>query len=362
MGALLLLGIKYFEFLLHILNRLINVINPLLLGLAIAYVLNILVQALERIYFPHSSYSLVCKTKRPLCIVLSLFIIVGIIVALFVIVIPQLIGAFKILFDNIPAFLNRITDLLNHLSQDYPMLQEYHDKLHLDFQVLIKSALTSMSALLSSFFSCSLLVAGTITNGIINFVIGLIFAIYLLMSKETLHAQLKRVLQVYLKPHLRDELYLISHLANDSFSSYITGQCMEAVILGTLCTLGMWLFRFPYAAMIGTFIGATALIPIVGASIGATLGVIMILTTDPIKAFFFIIYIVILQQLENNFIYPKVVGSSIGLPGIWVLVAVTIGGGLGGIIGMIVGVPLTATLYKLIKIRVNRRMLEQQDH
>ena len=161
--------------------------------------------------------------------------------------------------------------------------------------------------------------------------------------------------RAYVKEDTIIRLRNIYRTADETFSSFIIGQCTEAVILGTLCTVGMLLLRFPYAPMIGAFIGATALIPIVGAYLGAAVGAFMILTVDPLKALLFIIFIVVLQQLEGNLIYPKVVGSSIGLPGIWVLAAVTVGGGLGGIGGMLLGVPVAATVYKLIRNDVNRR-------
>ncbi|HJD30447.1 MAG TPA: AI-2E family transporter, partial [Candidatus Eisenbergiella stercorigallinarum] len=168
-------------------------------------------------------------------------------------------------------------------------------------------------------------------------------------------SQAKRILRAYLKEKTVREIGRVIRTADDTFSSFIIGQCTEAVILGTLCALGMLVFDFPYAVMIGSFIGVTALIPIVGAYLGAGLGAFMILTVDPLKALLFLIFIVVLQQLEGNLIYPRVVGSSIGLPGMWVLAAVTVGGGLMGIGGMLLGVPLTATAYKLLRSDVNDR-------
>lgn len=163
------------------------------------------------------------------------------------------------------------------------------------------------------------------------------------------------MVQVYVKERTTVRLKKIAKTADDTFSSFIVGQCTEAVVLGVLCTLGMLLCRFPYAPMIGTFVGATALIPVVGAYLGAFVGAFMILTVNPTKALLFILFIIVLQQLEGNLIYPKVVGSSIGLPGIWVLAAVTVGGGIGGVFGMLLGVPAAATLYKLIGKNVREK-------
>ena len=184
----------------------------------------------------------------------------------------------------------------------------------------------------------------------------MIFAIYILASKEKLQSQIARTAKAYVKPEILKRTENVLKVADETFSSFIVGQCTEAVILGVLCIIGMKLFGFPYAPMVGTFIGATALIPVVGAYIGGAVGFIMILTVSPVKAALFLVFLVVLQQLEGNIIYPRVVGSSIGLPGMWVLASVTIGAGLGGIVGMLLGVPMAATAYKLLRSDVNKRV------
>ena len=185
---------------------------------------------------------------------------------------------------------------------------------------------------------------------------GLIFAVYILFNKEKLASQADRLMRSYMKPKSEERFRYFCATADKCFSSFIVGQCTEAVILGLLCAIGMAILRIPYASTIGTLIGATALIPIVGAYIGAAVGALMIVVVDPIKALWFLIFLVILQQVEGNVIYPKVVGSSVGLPGMWVLAAVTVGGGLGGIGGMLLGVPAAATVYKLLENDVHRRL------
>ena len=192
-------------------------------------------------------------------------------------------------------------------------------------------------------------------SGIAKFLIALIFAIYLLMGKETLGKQVNRLMDNYLLTSWNETIRYIVRVFDNSFHKFIVGQCIEAVVLGVLCILGMSLLRLPYAMMIGTLIGFTALIPVAGAYIGAGVGAFMILTVSPVKALIFLIFVVILQQLEGNLIYPKVVGSSIGLPGIWVLAAVTIGGGLIGIPGMLLGVPTVAAIYQLLKNNLNKK-------
>jgi len=193
----------------------------------------------------------------------------------------------------------------------------------------------------------------SVFSALITGFMAVIFAIYLLMGRDKLQAQSKRLLRHYLKPALYEKAMYVLGVLNNCFHRYITGQCLEAVILGTLCALGMMILRLPYATMIGALVAFTALIPVAGAYIGAAVGAFMILMVSPVKALIFLIFLVILQQLEGNLIYPKVVGSSMGLPGIWVLAAVVIGGGVLGVLGMLLGVPLAATVYTLIRNDMN---------
>ena len=295
-----------------------------------AYVLNLVMRALEKWYFPKSTNKLVKATKRIVCIFLSLFLIFLIAFLIFRRVIPELVDTISIMWHWIPIGFD-----WNEIGKN-----------------LFKYFTSGVGGIVGSTIS----LVGTIGMGVTNFVIGLIFAIYILVNKETLARQLGKVAAAYCKPALLGRIKSVLKVADETFSSFIIGQCTEAVILGSLCILGMFIFRFPYAPMVGTFVGATALIPVVGAYLGAAVGFIMILTVSPIKAVLFIVFIVALQQLEGNLIYPKVVGSSIGLPGMWVLAAVTVGGGISGIGGMLIGVPLTATVYKLIRRDVNKRV------
>ena len=189
----------------------------------------------------------------------------------------------------------------------------------------------------------------SVISGVVTFFMALIFSIYLLLGKEKLGGQLNKLMEKYLKKPVERRVRYVVGIVNDCFHRYIVGQCTEAVILGVLCMLGMLLIRLPYATMIGALVGFTALIPVAGAYIGAFVGAFMIVTVSPVKALIFLVFIVVLQQLEGNLIYPRVVGSSLGLPAIWVLAAVTVGGGVLGIPGMLLGVPLTAAAYRLIR-------------
>ena len=202
----------------------------------------------------------------------------------------------------------------------------------------------------------SLGVASTVAGTITSLVLGIVFAIYILLKKEDLRRQIKKVMRAYLPEKKEKKIIEISELSNKIFGNFITGQCLEAVIIGVLCFIGMLLLNIPYASTISVLVGFTALIPVFGAFIGTIVGAFLILMVSPTKAIIFIIFILILQQLEGNLIYPKVVGKSVGLPGIWVLVAVTIGASVYGILGMLISVPLCSILYSIIRTNVNDKI------
>lgn len=355
LATLLILVIRYFDVLLGGAGNLWSIAVPLTMGCVIAYVLNIIMRVLERFYFPKSQNKFVNKSRRPVCIVLSMVLIAAVIFLVFRLVIPELVKAIGIIGAGIPVLFEQGTAWLAENAETFPGIAEELRDLKIDWNSLGDNVLNYLKAGLGGFLNSTVTIVTSVVSGVVNFVIALIFAIYILSSKEKLADQAKRIVRAYVKPEWIRRARRILVTADQTFSSFIIGQVTEAVILGTLCTVGMLIFRFPYAPMIGAFIGATALIPIVGAYLGAAVGVIMIMTQDPLKAVLFVVFIVVLQQLEGNLIYPKVVGSSIGLPGIWVLAAVTVGGGLMGISGMLLGVPTAATVYKLLAMNVNER-------
>ena len=210
----------------------------------------------------------------------------------------------------------------------------------------------------TGFITSSISLVGNFINAISTTVIAIIFAIYILMSKEKLQKQLTKILFAYVKKEKVRKILGIARLTRNTFANFLTIQCLEAVILGVLCIIGMLILQIPYAVQIGVLIGVTALIPIVGAFIGAAIGAVLIASVDIMKVITFIIFIIILQQVEGNLIYPRVVGTSIGLPGIWVLVAVSVGASLFGIIGMLVAVPIFSVLYTILKVDVNKKLGE----
>lgn len=351
-AGLALLVVLYFHEVINIVKNLYGIIFPLLLGAGIAYVLNILVVCYEKMYFPKSSNKIVTGTRRGVCVLLSIMTIVLVLLLFLRILIPQFAETIRLLAAGFPDAYNHAVVWAKQHADQIPALQQKLNNINMNGEAVVKRALE----LSGNWAFGTVSFIGTVFNGIVSFVIALVFGIYALFAKEELKAHLDKLFKAYLRADRRERLYEDLRITDETFTGYIVGQCKEAVILGSLCTIGMLVFGFPYALTIGPVIGFNSLIPMVGAFMGATLGFILILMVDPFKALLFILFIVILQQLEGNLIYPRVVGQSIGLPGIWVLAAITVGGGLMGIAGVILGVPIAATVYKLLGKSVNARL------
>ena len=336
----------------------ISAASPLITGCIIAYVLNILLERIEILYFPGTKSGLLIKSRRPVCILLSLLVLLLILFLVSRLVVPELRSSIRLITAEIPALVEQVGKLAVDSQVSLPALEELAALQGLDLQEIIKKTLNMVAMGAGSLFNSIFSVLAGVFGALTQFLIGGIFAIYLLSGKERLGEQAKRLAKAYLTPDFKDTLFYVCGVLNDTFKSFIIGQCMEAVIIGVLCAAGMFVFRMPYAVMTGTVVGVTALIPVVGADIGAVVGAFMVFTVNPLQALFFILFLIVLQQLEGNLIYPKVVGSSIGLPGIWVLAAVTVGGSLMGISGMLVGVPLAAAVYRLTGADVRERLKE----
>lgn len=335
-----------------LLAALLGAAAPLLLGCAVAYLVNILMSLYERHYFPRSVRPAVQKSRRPVCMAaafLTLLAVVGLVVGL---VVPELVRCIQVLFAQLPDAIGMLVaglESLNVLPEDIAAALsavDWQSKLGQIFQVLTSGLGNVMDVVVNT--------VSSVFSSVVTLLISLIFAVYLLSGRERLARQAGRVLRRYVKPRWYQTLRHVFAILDDCFHRYIVGQCTEAVILGTLCALGMALLRLPYTTMVGALIAFTALIPVAGAYIGAAVGALMILTVSPLQAAVFLVYLVVLQQLENNLIYPRVVGSSMGLPAIWVLAAVTVGGGMLGIPGMLLGVPLASAAYRLLREDVAR--------
>lgn len=357
--AVVLLALKYSDALLGGIRLLFSLLVPLLLGCGVAYVLNILVAKLESLPPLRDPQSKLYPVRRALSITGALVGILLVITLLFGIIIPQLVDAFRVMLINVPPAVNEFLAWLDSLDVTLPQLEAWLRSLNLNWPDLLQKATTYLTSGVGNMFTSAFGLLSSLGGIVMQVVIAVIFALYLLAGKERLGRQFHAVAETYLPPRVCRTLWYVLATAHDTFTKFFVGQFTEAIVIGVLCTLGMWLFRLPYATMIGTLVGATALLPVVGAYLGAAVGAFMILTVNPLQALGFLVFIAILQQLEGNLIYPRVVGTSIGLPGIWVLTAVTVGGGIGGIAGMLLAVPVTATLYRLLRADVHRRW---QDH
>ncbi len=328
---------------------------PLVMGGAVAFVINVPLRPLERHFFPKSSRPWVRKLRRPCCIVLAILIILGVFVGVGVLVIPELIGAFSVLGHSISSAAKGIQELNLQVYGENSEIMQFINSMDINWAdiqaVVIDWIKNSAMGVVDSTVS----VVSGVVSSVINFTVALVFGIYILSAKEKLKAQAVHILRTWLPETFTKKFLHISGVVNLCFRKYVVGQTTEALILGSLCAVGMAILRLPYAPMIGALVGVTALIPIVGAFIGAVVGAFMILMVNPVKAVVFIVFLLALQQVEGNIIYPRVVGSSMGLPAIWVLAAVTIGGSLGGIGGMLLSVPTASALYILIGEETEKR-------
>ena len=355
--ALVCLGVIHFSALLMMLRSLLVMIKPFLTGACIAFVVNLPLKFLEEkalSRLPEKAE----KLRRPLSIFLSFLFIFAVVILVILTVIPQMGRALTQLGQKIPVFLERTINQAEILVADYPEILSWLNNLErisLNWDSILGTAANFLKNGVGSLLNSTFTVAGSMVGGVVSGFIALIFSIYILSQKEKLGGQLKRILHAYCKEKQEQRILYVSGLLYRNFSKFITGQCTEAVILGLLFVIAMTIFRMPYAVMIGVLIAFTALIPIVGAFIGCFVGAFLILVDDPIKAVWFVIMFLIIQQLEGNLIYPKVVGNSVGLPSIWVLLAVSLGSSMFGVIGMLVFIPLFATIYTLLRDDVNRR-------
>lgn len=394
-AAIVILALMKFDFLWAAVVFILQVIKPFLIGGMIAFVINIPMRFLEekvlgRRQLEHRmqirkskqpvSGSQVRNDKQPekrnqqkvylkkgrrgLSLIAALLFVTLVIALIAVTVIPQFVDTIKVLTNRIPIFWDSVIGELEVLFASNPELMRflaYFEALEIDWQSIIDTAFgflrNGMGNMLGSTFSA----AGSIISSLVNFFISFVFSIYILIQKEKLAIQFTKLLKVYTKPSISKQVLKVCGLLYQNFSHFITGQCTEAVILGLLFIIFMTIFRFDYAVTIGSLIAFTSLIPIVGAFIGCFIGAFMMLVDDPVKAFWFVVLFIILQQIEGNLIYPHVVGNSVGLPSIWVLAAVTIGGSLMGVFGMLVFIPLLSTVYMLLRDDVNRRTKQQDE-
>ena len=342
----LYLAIHYWQSAANLVSTLVGASLPLIIGGAVAYLVNILMANYERHWKDNPKKPELAKLRRPVCMLLAFLTLVAIVALICGLIIPQLVDCVGLIIAELPGFMYDAIDLAEEwglFSQEVVASLE-----SINWNEQIGSLVGFVTSGIGDVVGLVVSAVSSVFSFLVTALLSLIFAIYLLSGKEELASQADRLAKRYLGNRIYSRMEYFLTILDDCFHRYIVGQCTEAVILGGLCSLGMLILRLPYALMVGALVAFTALIPVAGAYIGAGVGAFMILTVDPFKALIFLIFIVVLQQLEGNLIYPRVVGSSMGLPGIWVLAAVTVGGGLAGILGMLLGVPLAAVAYRII--------------
>lgn len=333
----------------------IAIFMPFIIGAMIAFVLNVLLNVVENKLFKKlnkKNTKTWKKLKRPVSLVTTFIIIIAIIALILGLIIPQLKNTVELFTENFDSYKTQSVELLEKVGIEKKTINKLNNNIENIQEEATKYISKNSDKIMQTTVGVATTVAGTVTT----IVLGMVFAIYILLKKEDLTRQFKKLARAYLPEKRQRTLKEISTLSNKTFGNFVSGQCIEALIIGLLCFIGMLILQIPYAPTIAVLVGFTALIPVFGAFIGTAIGTFLILMVDPTKALVFVIFIIILQQLEGNLIYPKVVGNSVGLPGIWVMVAVTVGASIGGILGMLLSVPVCSILYSILRTDVNNRI------
>ena len=357
LAALLALAVMHVEFILDTALRLWQVASPLIIGMILAYILEIIIKRFEKIFFPKSKKPWLCKARRPVCIMLATVLVVFLAVLMVSIIIPGLTDAFTVLAREFPNYFIEVKGWVLETFKDMPAVTDYVKDFELDWNIIqdrvVQWAIRGIGD--NSLLTNTVTVISAVTGSVANFLISAIFAIFLLGGKEKLQSQCHNLIRASVSEKNNGRLQRVLTTANRCFSGFIVGQSINGLILGVLTWLGMRIFGMPYALMVGVLSGTTSLIPIIGGYIGAALGTFLVFTANPSLSLWFLIFIVALQTLQGNILYPRLVGDSVGLPSLWVLAAVSVGGGLGGVGGMLVAVPLTATAYILVREWVQKK-------
>ncbi len=342
----------------------LSLFSPFIIGICLAYVVNLLLSPIEKfwlsIWRKTKKKKIIYKLKRPICLTVSFLLVLGAMFAIVFMVIPSFKDAAVTFVEKVPQYVVTIEDWYHNAVGFFENYGIDLPKINLDASKVTDISKNIIAQYGNSVITKTITITTSIIGAIVDLVLGLVFSIYVLCQKENLSRQAKKIIKVAFKPEKANKILYITKITNKAFTKFVTGQLLEACIIGVLCFCGMLIFNIPYAAIVSLLVGFTALIPIFGAFIGTGIGAFLILLENPVMAFWFIVFIIVLQQLENNLIYPRVVGRSVGLPGIWVLAAVTIGGGLFGLLGMLFSVPICSVLYALFREYINKKIDEKE--
>ena len=350
--AIIVVCLWKFDVVLDILLVAFHVFLPFIIGGAIAFVLNVPMNFIQRHLFPEEKLEkrpFIKKIARPVSMILVLIAVIGIVVIIMFILIPQLGNTFANLGRSIQAFIPQVQDWAETMFHSNKEIMKWVNDLEFDWNKIMDTGLRFFKNGAGSVVDSTITAAKSIVSGLTTFFIAFVFAIYILLQKERLGIQAKKILFAFVRRGRAEAAVEVLSLTYNTFSSFLTGQCVEAVILGCMFVVSMALLKLPYALLVGIVIAFTALIPIFGAFIGCAVGAFLIFMVDPVKALIFIVLFLVLQQIEGNLIYPHVVGNSVGLPSIWVLSAVSIGASLMGIVGMLIFIPIVSVIYALFR-------------
>lgn len=352
---IVLVALWKYSLVLDALGFVLKILFPFLLGGAIAFILNVPMHFLESKLFCNNRMEgrkWFKRLARPLSLTLTILIVLGVIMLVIFVVVPKLGSTFISLGKNIQSFLPKVQHWGEELFNNNQEIVTWINDVTIDWQKVLNSIMGFFKNGAGSVLDSTFTVAKSIVSGMTTFIIAFVFACYVLLQKEQLNIQVRKIMYAYLKEEHVEKVLDVCSLTYKTFSSFLTGQCVEAVILGTMFVIVMTVLRLPYALLVGVLIAFTALIPIFGAFIGLFVGSFLILIEAPVKALIFVVMFFILQQIEGNLIYPKVVGNSVGLPSIWVLAAVSVGGSLMGIVGMLIFIPVVSVVYTLFRNNV----------
>ena len=355
-GILLFLGLQNISAFMGVINGLLGIVFPFLVGAAMAFIMNVPMRAIEKRLFPEGKEKKIYRYKRGISLLLTLLFLIAIIAIVLVLILPELIKTIQLLIVSVQQTADELYRQIEKMTAEYPQIRDYVTELTVDWGSLTERAVGILQNSISGVLGSTFGIIGSVFNGVFNVFVSFVFAIYVLFQKEKLSRQGKQFLYAYLPEKAAEKIISVLHLANKTFSGFLSGQCVEAVILGSMFFVSMSLLRFPYALLIGVLVSVLALIPIFGAFIACAVGFLLILMVNPMQALFFLALFLVLQQIEGNLIYPHVVGGSVGLPSIWVLAAVTVGGSLMGIGGMLIFIPLCSVCYALLRDDIYERL------
>lgn len=352
-GILLYLGVRYINYVASAFLWMFNLVRPLVIGFVLALIINVPMRFIESHLFSKTKRKFLLKLRRPMSLVLSFLSIIGILIGIIWLVIPELVDAVLLLADTVKDYATRVIQLQNQGRLSEIPFGSY--LANFDWSKVSNSVQDFITTEGSQLVNTAVGKVSSVIGGIVDFFIAIIFSVYILISKETLKKQVVRLVKVWLPAKFGKWLIHAGEVAGGIFRNFVSGQTLEGLILGLLCFVGMLILQLPYSPMVSVLVGVFSLIPVVGAFIAAFVGAFMIFTVSPFQALVFLIFLVVLQQLEGNLIYPRVMGSKINLPAMWVLTAVTIGGSLAGAVGMLFCIPVFSTIYVLVKEATQNR-------